>query len=94
MDPCIGQEELSDGPTIEIYPNPADEKLNIHLSGVSESIELALLNIHGQLVCQEKINDRSVTIIRELDVSGLPAGVYSVRIVSNSQIKTRKIIIE
>lgn len=67
---------------ISIYPNPADDIINVRLTdGISDKIEIALVSQMGQQLTQltETGNHQF-----SADISGLAPGVYFIRIKSSS----------
>lgn len=70
-----------------IYPNPAADQATVVFNATqSEDVEIALYNLLGELVSSEMLN--SVTpgrIQHNLDLSGLPAGMYTVRIATGTE---------
>lgn len=62
-------------PVIQLYPNPASERLTIRSS---ESLEgtVVILDVSGRSVAQETMNGT----VLELDISDLSTGVYTVTI--------------
>ena len=73
-DACVitSVEEIKDK-VISVYPNPAMETVTI--DGV-EASEVQVYNALGQLV-------KTVQGSNEINVSGLPAGIYSIRVTMN-----------
>lgn len=71
---------------IIIYPNPANNVLNITMNG---SYEVSLFNMLGNIVFYQENEDNS-----SLDISTLPTGIYYTQITKNGELlKTEKIII-
>ena len=68
---------VSDFETLKViaYPNPANDILNIQAEGSISSIEI--MNVLGQTLLTSKGNGNK----EQLDISGLSAGNYFVRIV-------------
>ncbi len=80
---AIGENEVIVG----IYPNPADDVLNINAN--AESFEYQMLNSIGQVVMNGVANG-SV----ELNVSDLDNGVYFLKVIANGNAKVEKVIIK
>ena len=80
---AIGENEVIVG----IYPNPADDVLNINAN--AESFEYQMLNSIGQVVMSGVANG-SV----ELNVSDLDNGVYFLKVIANGNAKVEKVIIK
>ncbi len=64
-----------------IFPNPADNLIYIQISGCSsDRAEIEILDMTGKIVRKERISVLNTASIQyPLDVSGLPAGLYTIR---------------
>ena len=77
-------------PQIELYHNPANDQLNINVSG-SKSHTIFITNLLGQIVTSAKTT-QAHTIIQ---TNGIPAGIYIIKIAEeNGLVTTRKIVIQ
>ncbi len=56
---------------MNLFPNPAENELNIHLS-TNQSTTVLVKNILGQPVLQTTLTD----VVSKVDISTLPSGVY------------------
>ncbi len=74
---------------INVYPNPASEKLFIELVGDSKG-EVSLLDIHGKLIYKSYVEAKKAVI----DLSPFEKGVYFVWIKSAMAISNRKIVVQ
>ncbi len=66
---------------INLFPNPADEKVNIEVKGlkVSDVVELKMIDIYGKDIQAGKlVNGKG-----SMQISELPSGLYSVLIFNN-----------
>lgn len=70
---------------LSIYPNPANNLLNIQSSTQIQSVEV--LNIQGQLVIKEGN-------VNQINVSNLTNGVYMIRIATDNGVKVQKFVKE
>ena len=70
-----------------LFPNPVIDLLQIRLTH-SEGAQLLIFNGLGQNVLDNWLNDRENSI----DVSGLPTGIYVVRILSRGSSRSYKLI--
>ena len=62
---------------LQVYPNPASEKLTVQLTDwENEQLELRLYNSLGMLLSNDMIRSNTTSI----DVKGLVAGVYTVQV--------------
>ena len=74
--------------TVEMFPNPANTQ--VELKSNSRIINVKVLNIIGQTVSDQLVDDTQTT----LDVSELKAGVYFVQMETNNGIHTERLIVE
>ena len=74
--------------TISLYPNPANNVLNIALQG-SEVNEAVVIDIYGKTVARTTVSEGNNT----LNISALPAGMYFVQLRADNTVKaTQKIV--
>lgn len=74
---------------ISVYPNPANEMINIVSNGLT--VEKAeLLNIAGQVIAKQTENAPIV----KLNVSGVASGVYLVKVYAAEGTSTKQIVIK
>ena len=75
--------------TTEMYPNPANNVLNIvsYTVGIEK---INIYNINGQLVLNKEVNNNQKTI----NISSLESGIYIVDVLSENTSVKRKLIIE
>jgi len=81
----FGNDELQ----MKIYPNPAGSWLTIQLSS-SATGQATIYDVIGKVVVQTELQSSRQTI----DVSGLPEGLYFVRLTVGNKSVTKKIIIQ
>ena len=74
------------GMGVKLFPNPANDMININSDQEIESIKL--VSLYGQLIKTIDIKDYS----EEIDISNLQAGVYYVLIQVNGEIITQKFV--
>lgn len=75
-----------DGSRLIYYPNPTNDLLNLkHSKSISE---IRIVNLLGQTVLQKQVNNTEITI----DLSKLPEAVYLVKVVSEGETKTIRIL--
>lgn len=79
---------------IAIYPNPNNGNFKIRISNSVSEIETQIMNIHGQVIRREDLLITSSSYSKDIDLSGLPGGVYFLRLRSNEAIKILKIVIK
>ena len=77
-----------------IYPSPFDDTFQIASgNGFSQSIQVVLRDIAGQIVINERINTKGTSQLVVLSgYADLPAGVYIVTIISEGKTYIRKLL--
>ena len=87
---AISENELSS--LVQIYPNPADDFLNIRISDelYSENVNLSIVDAFGRKVREENIQGESNYTI---EISNLDAGYYFVSISTTNKTITTKLIV-
>ena len=83
--------------TITIFPNPTTTSFSIETSAtIGELVKVAIYNLNGQLVKKDgDFQKKSSTSQNNLyDVSDLNNGIYFVKVVSESDSRTQKLIIK
>ncbi len=85
-------EALKEKPALPtIQPNPATDFVTIEATLFEEEVvNISLLDMNGRLLEERQI--ATLDINEQLDVSALPAGVYLVRLASDSLNTTQKIV--
>ena len=89
----IDESEIIDG--LEIYPNPVNDNLYISfVNNLAYTGIISLYDIIGNLIWQENNNSVSGEYNVSIDMKSFPAGMYFLRINSDNNVITRKIIKE
>lgn len=73
---------------INLYPNPAREKIRI--SGIDNTTSLSIYSAAGKLMYM----DNSTSSKAEIDVSGLPPGLYMIKFKTDQQIVVKRFFVE
>lgn len=85
----FGIEEPIDHYSITIYPNPCEDKFSLsNTSGISIH-ELRLYDLSGNEVMSQKATDLSKT---EFDISKHPSGIYFLRVFTDVDVFTIKLV--
>lgn len=84
----LNVEELTNA---KVYPNPSSDVININLSNKNNnSVDVEIVNNLGQVVYSTSMNASTQSI----DVSSLNTGIYFVRLTSEGNTATQKIMIK
>lgn len=75
--------------TAKLFPNPAGDKVTLQLSGQADKVNsYTLINILGQAILQKRITYTQSVI----DLDGLPAGMYFIKLQGNTFQKTLRLV--
>lgn len=74
---------------IQLYPNPAQNKL--YLQNIKEDIQLSIFNLQGKTILQKELDANSNF---ELDLSELASGMYLVKMRSENGERTTKLLVD
>ena len=82
-------------PGLLIQPNPAHESVTIGIRGVtSGSALLSISSINGNILFSETIESTSAPVLRKLDLSGYPKGIYFVQLKTGKKLITEKMVVQ
>jgi hypothetical protein len=89
------QSAKGDLPVLTVFPNPANQLLNIALHTEENSrIVIQLLNAQGQIVMLQERNTTVSNLYKEsFDCSGLSGGLYHVMITQNDLTYTQRVVV-
>ncbi|MEX0966893.1 MAG: T9SS type A sorting domain-containing protein [Bacteroidia bacterium] len=81
---------------IRIYPNPADDMLNLDIPARSHSaISIELVDITGRVVvAHEKLRPRGEAFTMQLSLAGIPAGIYHLKLMGNGEISVHTVVVQ
>jgi hypothetical protein len=80
---------------LSVYPNPAQEQINIELQGLEGSdMRIDLLDLNGKIQKTEFVNSKPFNWQSNWKINGLASGIYLVRITSKEYQFSRKIVID
>ena len=79
---------------LNLYPNPANEAINITFVSVSEIVELSIFDITGKQVYTEQINAGYGLNQKRISVNSLVKGIYFLNISDSRNKTTKKFIIK
>ena len=83
----VNETELID---VKVFPNPANDILNIQCSKTQKASRINIISMHGQVVRSINANDNEV--LHSIDLRQLQAGVYIVQVHLDSKILSFRII--
>lgn len=81
-----------DNQLVEIYPNPASDRITITFDSKASTTQVIVRNTNGQTVVTEEFSSSSGLTQKQLDIASLNKGLYFVEIVQNGLSTTKSII--
>lgn len=87
---------LQSSVTADVYPNPASDKLNVHIRSAAaiENVRLVVTDILGKQLVNEQYSKAGTELNKTLDVSAYPAGTYFVELHIDNQKTVKRIVVE
>ena len=89
FDPSASINQVEDNLGLRVFPNPANEVINISLNK-EVSASLSLLDVSGKVVRTQALNGISTSI----NTASLNSGVYFVTINDGTSVSTQKVVIK
>jgi len=93
---AVGNKELFNGATsLSIQPNPTSGLVNITFGNYNKGdYQVDIVNMNGQMVSNHVMSIGSDFETKTINLEGIEAGVYFVRIVNGETLTTQKLIIK
>jgi hypothetical protein len=91
---CAGISENITETGISVYPNPAEGVINMIITNGENQIDLQIIDIRGQIVYKELLDNIPHEFTHKVDVSALSRGVYFVEMVNSKRFMIKKIILQ
>ena len=82
------KENVNPNFTINLFPNPAGDQLNVSMDGVDKKTEIKVYNLMGKLVMQQQ----SSNTLTQLNISKLSAGFYLVHVNDGKETRSAKFV--
>lgn len=90
--PILGINKWGKNIKLQLFPNPADDFVELILDGYTGNMKISLLNAQGEIMYTE---DRILNVdpyMMKIDLTKFCKGVYFLQIIANNSISTNKII--
>jgi hypothetical protein len=96
FDVCTGLDNAGKAePTLVIRPNPASGRVSFGISGTGTGTwMLTIRSMEGQNLLAEPVESGSSPILKTIDISGYPKGVYVVQLKNGKKVITDKLIVQ
>lgn len=92
---CVGVNEFSGLGGVSFYPNPNDGLFTIHVaSGNIHEMKMEVVDLQGRIIHSEILSGIDAGFSKEINLSGIANGAYYLRISSENNTLTEKLIIQ
>lgn len=85
-------EVLANTLQINLYPNPTNTQTTLQINGLNQEAKIVICDLQGRILSQDKI--KANTKFYTIKLSQIPSGVYYVRILTEYEVYTKKLIVE
>jgi hypothetical protein len=93
--PITGVSALSVTTDFAMYPNPTTGQVTVKLNGINTSSStLIVYNVLGEVVLSQVVQQQQRQQQRQLDLSGLSNGIYTVELRSSEGSTQQKLIVQ
>jgi translation elongation factor EF-1alpha len=80
---------ISESENIKIYPNPAQDFINIEVENISTSdFNILIINNLGQVVQQDRLTQN----VQQIPVNHLPKGIYTLQIRNEETVYVKRFV--
>ncbi|HRG59608.1 MAG TPA: GEVED domain-containing protein [Bacteroidia bacterium] len=89
-----GIESLADGTSLELYPNPTSDVINLAFNGSkTQNLTVRVVNVGGQLVYADAVGQYTGQYRNVIDLSTVAKGVYFVQLITDQGTINRKVVL-
>jgi len=89
------EENIGDYNNVSVYPNPSNGTLNVNFNVENAgNLDVKLINLNGQIIMQQTINNFDGEFNQSFDLSKQPKGIYLLSINSEKGIVSRKVVLQ
>lgn len=88
--PSVGIEDVLFGASVNIFPNPATDVVNIEVNGLEEDLHVTIMDITGRIVFED-VETNSSNYNNVISLGDFGTGIYLVRLTSGDKEATKKI---
>jgi hypothetical protein len=75
--------------TVNVFPNPANDIVNIHAGSYNHPVKVEILNMLGASVLKRTLNN----VTTQLNVDELPRGIYYVKLSADGKESLKKLVL-
>jgi hypothetical protein len=90
--PMAGTSEHEGNDDIMVYPNPTEGMINVELPLYMTTAKVTVIDAVGRVVTERTIAEHKGEVI-QIDLAGATKGIYMVRIATEDEINTIKVLV-
>jgi len=91
----IGVDELTSVSEMNVYPNPANDVINLSFNGIESSkMNISLIDQTGRVVREEQFNFSTGLNNHSLNINNVASGVYELQLNVAGKSVSRKVVVE
>ncbi len=79
--------------SLEVFPNPANDKVNIHLHALEASASLTIYDHLGRIVLSQQLDEGQDVLQLDLTNGTFQNGIYIVTVISQGERMTKRLVI-
>jgi len=94
-EPFVSVEELESTLDVSVFPNPANDLVNVRIladNASNETMTVSVIDATGRTVYSSQESFNGTAALYQMNVSNIEAGVYFVRIESQSGLITKSLV--
>lgn len=86
--------QIGEGKLFSVYPNPANQSIQLKLAPISSTGKLTVCNLLGNVVVEKELSASAVQSDENINSSQWPAGLYLIQLKSGDKLTTHKILVK
>jgi|GEM_PF-3797290 len=86
--------EISSYVDIQVYPNPTDGLFTLDIKGISQVLQIQIMNLEGKMVAEKRGPFGAGDIKVQFNLNNEPTGQYLVRIIEQNSVHVRKVAVQ
>ncbi|MFO7723236.1 MAG: lamin tail domain-containing protein, partial [Bacteroidales bacterium] len=90
---CSGIDDPNAGNVLTFWPNPSDGNFFVKIKGITGDASLKVINSTGQAISNELITIDG-ELVKEFNLGNLAPGIYFVRLITETDVITKPVIIK
>ena len=90
----VGVNEVESNVTYQIYPNPTHGVVTININGISDDLDLQIINLQGKIIRAERLTNDTPSFTQDIDLSKYAKGIYYIKLTNKNFTKVEKLVVQ